>query len=59
MKCESRLALDSIEEIVIKEAEVPDCMPFYERQEKSWLKWDLNPQPLGYMSSALLSYGVG
>ena len=29
MKCESRSALDCIEEIVIREAEVPGCTPFY------------------------------
>ena len=31
MKCESRSALGCIEEIVIREAEVPRCKPFYER----------------------------
>ena len=30
-KCESHSALDCIEEIVIREAEVPGCTPFYER----------------------------
>ena len=36
MKCESRSALDCIEEIVIKEAEVSGCTwPFYERQENT------------------------
>ena len=38
-------------EIVIRQAEVPGCTPFYETQEKTWLKWDSNPRPLGYMSS--------
>ena len=53
MKCKSRSSLDYIEEIVIREAEVPGCTPFYERQEKTWLKWDSNPRALGYMNSAL------
>ena len=35
MKCGSIWALDCIEEIVIREAEVPGCTPFYERQEKA------------------------
>ena len=35
MKCESHWALDCIEEIVNREAEVPGCMLFYERQEKN------------------------
>ena len=53
MKCESHLALDCMEGIEIREAEVPGFMPFYERQDKTRLKWDSNPRPLGYMSSAL------
>ena len=30
----------SMEEIDIREAQVPGCTPFHERQEKTWLKWD-------------------